>query len=385
MGVIVKLKYFIQSSAILAVSFAVLLSLAGNARTYAYKETAVPTSVKLSSRLQVLFEKKKILCFGRYAIEVPQEAQLIVGSAVIRDSVKVFNGGLENAKRLAEAEFKRVKWEEQTAEMTYSGPGPIADSWQLRYFADNFKKERNALFFSTYISKGDLTFALGDAISKGESESMVITRQLERSRSLRLRVEEDLPIEPGFCVEHGFIVNDQYREQEMISAGIYLPSHPDVTFSISSNKDAYADYKKSKFEEMKRDELPLLARIKSAQVRQGASYPKRDVLREGKRDVQHWNGEESLIRRPDGTHDFEWAFVGTPLDVANPSEFHVAMFTKVEANMVGAAKKASLNDDEAVALWDKLLSGLKFRVKVPGAPEGSYYLPKTQAGSSPAN
>jgi hypothetical protein len=50
------------------------------------------------------------------------------------------------------------------------------------------------------------------------------------------------------------------------------------------------------------------------------------------------------------------------------------MFTKVEHNMVGAAKAASLSDDEAVALWDKLLSGLKFRVKVPGAPDGSYYL-----------
>ena len=164
----------------------------------------------------------------------------------------------------------------------------------------------------------------------------------------------------------------------MISAGIYLPTLPDVTFSISSNKDAYADLKKTEFEKIKRDELSLLARIKSAQATQGAHYPKRDVLREGKRDVQHWKGEESLIRRPDGTHDFEWAFVGTPKDVANPSEFHAVMFTKVEANMVGAAKKASVNDDEAVALWDQLLSGLKFRVKVPGAPEGSYYLPKIQ-------
>ncbi|RZM25622.1 MAG: hypothetical protein EOO88_18645 [Pedobacter sp.] len=126
---------------------------------------------------------------------------------------------------------------------------------------------------------------------------------------------------------------------------------------------------------MKRDELPLLARIKSAQKTQGALYPKRDVLREGKRDVQHWHGEESLIRRPDGTHDFEWAFVGTPKDVTNPSEYGVAMFTKVAHNMVGAAKAASVSDDEAVALWDKLLSGLKFRVKVPGAPEGSYFLP----------
>jgi hypothetical protein len=61
--------------------------------------------------------------------------------------------------------------------------------------------------------------------------------------------------------------------------------------------------------------------------------------------------------------------------VANPSEFLVNLYTKVEHNTVGAAKVSSLSDDEAVALWDKLLSGLKFRVKVPGAPEGSYFMP----------
>ena len=104
-------------------------------------------------------------------------------------------------------------------------------------------------------------------------------------------------------------------------------------------------------------------------------YPHRTVLREGKRDVQHWHGEESLIKRKDGTHDFEWALVGTPRDVANPSDFSAQMYTKVEHDTVGAAEAASLSDDEAVALWDKLLSGLKFRVKVPGAPQGSYFIP----------
>jgi hypothetical protein len=148
-----------------------------------------------------------------------------------------------------------------------------------------------------------------------------------------------------------------------------------VTFSISSNKDAYGDYPPEDFEKTERAELSLLARIKQAQADQGIHYPSRTVLREGKRDVQHWHGEESLIKRKDGTHDFEWALVGKPRDVANPSEFGAQMYTKVEHNMVGAAKAASLSDEEAVALWDKLLSGLKFRVKVPGAPPGTYYLP----------
>jgi hypothetical protein len=384
MGVIVNTKPFLKRSAILAATLIVLVSLFGNSRSYTYKETAVPAPVKLSPRLQALFEKTKILCFGRYAIEVPQEAQLISGSAVFDDGIEVVSGGLEKAKDRANEQIRKLKWEHNTAEITYVGPGPIGDSWQVRYFQDKYKKERNALFFDTYISKGEITFVLGDSISKGETESTVIERQLTRAKSLRLRTSEEVPAEPGFCIEHGFMPGDRYGDSEQINAGIYLPSLPDVAFSVSSNQNAYEDYDKAEFEKMKHDELPLLARIKAAQETQGSLYPKRDVLREGKRNVQHWKGEESLIRRPDGTHDFEWAFVGTPRDVANPSEFHAVMFTKVANNMVGAAKKASVSDDEAVALWDKLLSGLKFRVKVPGAPEGSYFIPAGKADTATA-
>jgi hypothetical protein len=378
-------KPLLKRGAILAVSLIVLVSLFGNSRSYTYKETAVPASVKLSPRLQALFEKTKTLCFGRYAIEVPQEAQLIAGNAALRNDIEIVSGGLDEAKRRADEQTKKLKLEDDTAEIVYYGPGPVADSWQVRYFQDKYKKERNALFFDTYVSKGEITFVLGDSISQGEVESTVIARQLTRARTLRLRAAEEVPAEPGFCIENGFIPSDEYRDQETISAGIYLPSLPDVTFSVSSNKDAYADIDKAEFEKTERDKLSLLARIRAAQETQGALYPKRDVLREGKRNVHHWKGEESLIRRPDGTHDFEWAFVGTPRDVANPSEFHAAMFTKVADNMVGAAKKASVSDDEAVALWDKLLSGMKFRVKVPGAPEGSYFMPRGKTDNATAN
>lgn len=385
MGVIVKATTWLKRGSILVVVLVVLASIFRNSQSYTYKETTVPEPVKLSLRLQTLFEKTKILCFGRYAIEVPQEAQLIHGNAVLNSEIEIIVGGLEQAKRRADEEFKKIRREHDTAEITYFGPGPTADSWQMRYFESKYHKEDNTLFFNTYVSKGHLTFVLGDAISQGETEGMVIARQLSQAESLRLLAADEVPAEPGYCIDHGFVASNRYVDQETISAGIYLPSLPDVTFSVSSNKDAYADYDKSEFEQIKREELSLLARIKGAQKIQGALYPKRDVLREGKRDVQHWKGEESLILRPDGTHDFEWAFVGTPTDVANPSEFHAVMFTKVANNMVGAAKKASVSNDEAVALWDKLLSGLKFRVKVPGAPEGSYFLHRGKSGTNNVN
>ena len=92
------------------------------------------------------------------------------------------------------------------------------------------------------------------------------------------------------------------------------------------------------------------------------------LAREGSKQVHGWAGEESLVRYPDGTQEFEWLFIGASGSIARPARLNVTMHTKVASDRVGAAAASSLNDEEAIALWDKLLEGLKFRVAVPGAP-----------------
>lgn len=345
----------------------------------------MPEPVQLSPRLSKLFSKTKLVCFGRYALEVPSEAQLVWGSASFPSEVEVFPGGLDAGKQRIEDDIAKIKEDDKTVEITYSQAGPIENSWQIRYYPGKNAKSVGLYFFNTYINKKDLTFVLSGSLKHGETEETAASRQAARAKSLRLRTPDEIPTEPGYCIEHGFMTGTNYKDQEMVNVGIEIPSLPDVSFSVSSNKNAYGDYTPEEFEKIERPKLSLLARIKEAQDDQGIHYPNRTVLREGKRDVHHWHGEESLIRRKDGTHDFEWALVGTPRDVANPSEFGAQMFTKVENNTVGAAKSASLSDDEAVALWDKLLSGLKFRVKVPGAPEGSYFIPPSKNDTAVAS
>lgn len=348
----------------------------------------MPETVKLSPHLQLLFAKTKLLCFGRYAIEVPDEAQLILGPIGVPSDVKNIEGGLDGSKQWVATDIVKIKEENEAAEIIYNGKGPIEASWQIRYFEDDFMRKNGSIFFNTYVNKGNLTFLLVDSVGskvdgKNDNESAAIGRQATNASNLRLRAPDEVPEEPGFCIKHAFMADKLYAEQETASAGLFFPSFPDITFSIRSNKDAYGDYSPANFEK-ERPELSLLNRIEQAKKDQGLHYPNRTVLREGKRNVQHWQGEESLIKRPDGVHDFEWAFVGSPRDVANPSEFGVTMFTKVEHNTVGAAKSASVSDDEAVALWDKLLSGLKFRVKVPGAPEGSYHIQQARSVVPPS-
>jgi hypothetical protein len=350
-------------------------------KTYAYKENAVPEPVALSPRLKNLFKETKLVCFGRYALTVPKEAQVVWGSVSFPSNIYLFKGDQNAIKALVDKDIAKLKFADDDADITYNDRGPIEGSWQIRYYKSKAAKDLNLYLFSTYINKGDLIFFWRDGVDTdaGQSQGQALTLATNRAKSLRLRTEDNVPADEGYCIEHGFMASSFYGDQEMVNVGIHLPSLPDVSFSISSNKDAYADYPKEEFARMKVEELSLLARIHAAQKEQGLLYPSRTLLREGKRNVQHWHGEESLIRRTDGVHDFEWGFVGTPKDVANPSEFLVNLYTKVEHNTVGAAKAASLNDDEAVALWDKLLSGLKFRVKVPGAPEGAYYFPKNTA------
>lgn len=377
----------VQKRTMLAGCLALLAaaSLTTCSKTYAYKENAVPETVALSPRLKNLFKETKLVCFGRYALTVPKEAEVIWGEISFPSKIYLFEGNQNVIKALVDKDIAKLKRADKNAEITYNDHGPIEGSWQMRYYESKAAKQLNLHFFNTYVNKGNLIFLLGGEIEEGQSDEQALALANNRAQNLRLRIESDVPLDEGYCIEHGFMASSFYGDQEMVNVGIHLPSLPDVTFSVSSNKDAYADYPKEEFARMKVEELSLLARIHGAQKEQGLLYPKRTLLREGKRNVQHWHGEESLIRRTDGVHDFEWGFVGTPKDVANPSEFIVSLYTKVEHNTVGAAKAASLSDDEAVALWDQLLSGLKFRVKVPGAPEGSYYLAKSNASKPGEN
>lgn len=220
----------------------------------------MPESVKLSPRLQSLFAKTKLVCFGRYAIEVPLEAQLIIGTVGAPSDVSVIEGGLEINKLQIAADIAKIKDRHDTAEITYNGIGPVEASWQLRYYENEFSKKYGSLFFKTYVEKGERTFFYGGAIhDDNDNEASATGRQASLARNLRLREPDEVPSEPGFCVKRGFVANNFYAEQEMASAGIFLPSLPDVTFSMSSNKDAYGDYPPPRIREIQNRTVAALS------------------------------------------------------------------------------------------------------------------------------
>lgn len=318
----------------------------------------------MNQRIEQLFARPKLLCFGRYVLEVPQDATLIWGT----DDFETFPNRAKDLKQIVEAKRDEILAKRKTALINHFGAGPAANVMWIRYYADAAAKQVGLEGFQIYHIVGPHIFRWqsGTDESVNSTVESITQKTIFLASNLRPMVPSEVPKEPGLCLEYGFLRNAPYDKQEYFATGLLLPTLPDVTFSVESNKNASTKGSNGH---------SLLKQINDRRNELGESYPKIVTLREGKRTVHGWAGEESLVRRADGTHDFEWKFIGETGNVAKPAMLDVTMYSKVKANRVGAASAASVNDDEALALWDKLLEGLKFRVAVPGASSDAVALP----------
>ncbi|CAJ0789404.1 hypothetical protein LMG7141_02222 [Ralstonia condita] len=305
-------------------------------------------SVAMSARLQKLFAKTKQVCFGRYVIEVPTEAEFLWGFQEFPGKIVTHVGAAKQLRTMAEAFRSAQLARDKTAEITFFGQGVGDRSVQICWYQSDIAKQLGAERVYTFITAGPHLYEW----SGGRKNAALI-------RALRARDNTEIPTAPGVCIDHGFVADSSGEFQEIFGAGIHLPSLPDVSFSVDSNKQATGAGD------------GLLASIAEQKKDLGSHYPKLTTLREGKRTVGVWEGEESLVRRADGTHDFEWEAVSKERSTLHPAQISAKMYSKVEANRIGAADQASLSDDEAIALWNRLLDSVRFRVNAPPTQTGA--------------
>ena len=156
----------------------------------------------------------------------------------------------------------------------------------------------------------------------------------------------------------GFIADDSGKFQEIFGIGLRFPELPDASFSVSSNKDAQqGDSFEDRRAEAKRAAF-MVAPLATL-------FNKVKTLREGKLKVSQGQGSEALFRRPldegDGAwHEFQFEYTGKQFDHRNPA-WDATLFTGVAHNQAGS-KPSSLTDEDAMELWDRLMSSVRLRV-----------------------
>ncbi len=206
---------------------------------------------------------------------------------------------------------------------------------------------------------------IGSDLFVFDSNSLMNTAEVKQrvakvglyARELRARADSDIPVEPGLCLEGGFItVNPTFENTSM---GIRLAELPDVHLSISTSRNG----------EWVDAEGNLENRLQAAErdaIQEGKGYLYKSIkfFRRAPRQIGEWVGEEALARMPAekgrfSSHKFQFYAVGAANDILRPVA-DVQLDTGVAGNAT-KARPPSVSDEEAVAIWDHLTSSIQAR------------------------
>ncbi len=320
-------------------------------------------------RIDKLFEKTKPVCFGRFVLDVPASATVVPGPQAFGPDIESLPNDVKSLARRAKIKRDEIQSKAHTidrAEVISLTEGPTQGSWTLMYWNDDIAKEVGIESISGFLAAGThgFTYFTETAPRSGRTVESEMKELTYVATHLRPRDPSDIPADPGVCLDVGFIADDSGKFQEIFGVGLRFAEWPDVSFSVSSNKDAQqGDSFEARRAEAKRAAM-LVAPLATL-------FSKVKTLREGKLKVQQGRGSEALFRHPmdedehNGKgvwHEFLFEYAGTRFDHHNPS-WDASLFTGVVNNNAGSTP-STLTDDEAVALWDHLMASV--RLRVPG-------------------
>jgi hypothetical protein len=347
------------------------------------KEWKTPNMTAFTPRLQLMFEKTKTVCFGRFMVDVPASATVVWGEADVPLAATIYPGGVAEVKALAQEFIDKLKSEKainhNDVPLLLSVDHVVQPEGEIVTGYEDFEAI-NGLKINGYfrLNNDGVIFNTHSFRDEKDGTMALITSIVRR---LRQRAENEVPAEPGNCIEYAFLPDEPGTENEpraeLVRIGFRLKEFPDTHLSIFI-RPSNPNYTESSSLEWRLD------RLEKQQKAEDPNHPllKTKMLRRGTRQIHNWlNGFEALSRSPEqaeihSINDFAMDFRGVPSDPLKPYA-EIQMQTGVADNAAGATK-ASLTDEEAIAVWDKITSTIRVRptsataVKTSEAGPGSH-------------
>ena len=310
----------------------------------------------LSPRLTPLFEKTKTVCFGHFVVEVPATATVVYGPAWVNSPIVFFPGEADKVAQHVAATLLEV---EKHRDYLREGSELLSNESLFGKVIDGAVQGQKLVFGSL----DHVTYSIHSIIPVGNDlfiqHSKAAIRKNEEIKklntvasNLRQRALDEVPSEAGTCIDGGLV--SWQPEFEKVTVGIRLKEFPDVHFSIEVLKN--------------QNHLPELSdletRLKSAEKDGGGWYSRVTFFRRGPRQIGDWNGIEALALKPaqeknTESHEFHFISLGAPNAPLQP-ELNIQLDTGASGHHM-AAVKASLSNEEAIALWDKLTGSIRVR------------------------
>lgn len=313
----------------------------------------------LSSRLEPLFEKTRTVCFGRFVMHVPSTAVVVYGPAQVGTSIEYFAGQGDKVAEHLSARLAEVENERQFLLKTDIPRLPLFGK-----IIDGVRSGQKIVFGS----KDQVGYAVHSFIPVGEDlfvqyiDSILPDKEIVAdfnavASHLRPRAQGEIPAEPGSCIEGGFIPLEQ--EYERATVGIRLQEFPDVHISVDVHKNQEFLANRSSPSILREQ-----ARLAAEDAGLGAVFARAKILRQGALQLEGWKGEELALVTPaykddKAVHEFRFHSVGAVRDSLQP-EIDIRLDSGVKDNRK-ANVNPSITDEEALALWDKLIRTIRVR------------------------
>lgn len=323
------------------------------------------TTTNSSQKIHLMYKKTKTVCIGRFLIDVPKTAEVAYGpvhtdyplirypgkGAEIEDQVAGKLTSIRNQKDLAYGELlsetsmlgKTIGGQAHGQSIVFGIGRSIGSFYEI----------------SSFLRVGDDLFVQeAQSSPKATRISEVIRSFNNVAVKIRPRRTDEIPTDAGICVDGAFVADPAEPVYEWVTLGVRFQEMPDVHFSISMTKKdvlvpsdaleprivrAEQEARKNGFERW-------LARVK--------------VFRRGERTIGNWKGYEFLARKPaqegsEEAHEFAFLSQGEPKIPLLPV-LDIKMDSGVAGNVTGG-QMPTIKDDEAVELWDRVISTLRVR------------------------
>ncbi len=189
-----------------------------------------------------------------------------------------------------------------------------------------------------------------ETIASVNKQAQAVARMQERLTGLRRREDTDIPSDPGYCFQGGFIENELWKN-EVVNISFRLPQHPDATLLVWFYPLAAA-----------RRDKPLLERVSGAAGILGRLMTHVHVLRQGDREIGGFKGQEYLTAGPNSgglpAQMFKWETEGEGTLRAPAMRIELQTGRRDDD---GNPRATSLSNEEALKLWDSIVSTLRVR------------------------
>lgn len=322
-------------------------------------------------------EQMKTVCVGRFLIDVPVHAQVSLSRDMLDgfsiETVEETEGAFR--ARVAEREREIAQHADRDPD---AGAGGMVDARDLRVpdmlgrllifgrtrsyaIRQGQRVSDDWVSIEAHGHLHGLSFLLSMKYAD-EPDGQAAEALLARARPRR---RDEIPAEPGFCIERAVFVDPlPVHKTEHIALHIGFPDHPDVALAFASMPGGAIDG-------------DLLARHAEMDASAGADELLRVTrLRLGRRAINGVPGEEVLERVREfnfaTTYGFLWEAQGIKDDPRWPF-LSLELHGGISARPNGKPADTSLHEHAVLALWDRISSSI--RPRPSGAPPVSADLP----------